>query len=602
MVYTSLSSIPCCSPVELYGIQRSGFQRPDTPGEAPTTMQLPETQVPYSPQIKPRGNPDAKILVVGEAPGANEIEAGVPFVGASGQELMKMLAEAGISESDCRFTNVINIRPDQNNINNFFATSKKESAKIGTIQHSGRYALPIIFEGIKELREEIIRVKPNVVISLGNTALWACIGHIGIMKWRGSELTGEINGHKFKLIPMVHPAAILRNWDWRWFTVVDLRRAARESSSPTYAPLNHNFIVRPSFLSVRDVLSRLLLKVHSESVRLAVDIETRDRHIACIGLAWSKVDAICIPLMDDTNPEGYWSVEEECEIWWRLYRLLTHKNCLVIGQNFMYDNQYFVRRAGFACNLVDDTMMKMHVCFPGVPKALDFIASIWCERYTFWKEESKDWDPHVGEDQLWIYNCKDAISTFEINIELDKLLDSFGLRHLYDERMRTAESAFKMMLRGFLVDKVFKAKLSMDCMEAIIQRRDFLIDVIGFDVFGPKGVSPKKMKILCYDLFQLPPKYRLNAQKKRRLTCDKDAIDEWLATCNIFYRPVLQMIKDVRSLGVFKGTFADAGIDWDGRFRCSFKVAGPHTFRWASAEDAFGFGGNMQTIPKGDER
>lgn len=566
-------------------------------------MQLPETKAKYNPTVKPRGTPDAKILIVGEAPGKNEVEAGVPFVGASGQELMKMLAEAGISEADCRFTNVINIRPPNNNINEFFATSKKAAAQIGAITHSGKYALPIVFEGIKALRAEIIRVKPNVVVACGNTALWACTGFWGILKWRGSELIGEINGHKFKLIPMVHPAAILRNWDWRWFTVVDLRRAARESSSPTYEPLNHNFIVRPSFGVVHSTLLELFNNVCREPTRLAADIETRDRHIACIGLAWDAHSALCIPLMDSTNPEGYWSPEEEVDIWWLLYKLLTHKNCLVIGQNFMYDNQYFVRRAGFACNLTDDTMMKMHVCFPGAKKALDFISSVFCERHCFWKAESKDWNPKVGEDQLWIYNCKDAIATFEINTALDELLDSFGLRTQYDERMRTSESAFKMMLRGFPVDKVFKAKLSMDCSEAIIQRRDFLLDVVGFNVFGPKGVSSVKMKKLCYDLFQLPPKYRIDQKtKRRRLTCDKNAIDEWLATCNIFYRPILQMIKDVRSLGVFKSTFADAGMDWDNRFRCSMNVAGPHTFRWSTSEDAFGFGTNMQNIPKGDER
>lgn len=566
-------------------------------------MQLPETNTEYNPTVKPRGNPDAKILIVGEAPGKNEHEAGVPFVGASGQELMKMLAEAGISEADCRFTNVINIRPPNNNINEFFATSKKAAAQIGAITHSGKYALPIVFEGIKELREEILRVKPNVVVALGNTALWASAGLWGILKWRGSELVGEIDDVKFKLIPMVHPAAILRNWDWRWFTIVDLRRAARESDKPTYEPLNHNFIVRPSFNTVHSTLLELFNNACREPTRLAVDIETRDRHIACIGLAWSKVDALCIPLMDSTDPKGYWSPEEEVDIWWLLYKLLTHRNCLVIGQNFMYDNQYFVRRAGFRCNLVEDTMVKMHVCFPGTKKSLDFISSVFCERHCFWKAESKDWDPKVGEDQLWIYNCKDAIATFEIDGVLDTLLDDFNLRVQYDERMRTSKSAFKMMLRGFPIDKAFKAKLSLDCFEAIIQRRDFLVDVVGFDVFGPKGVSSTKMKKLCYDLFQLPPKYRIDQKtKKRRLTCDKDAIDEWLATCNIFYRPILQMIKDVRSLGVFKSTFADAGVDWDGRFRCSMNVAGPHTFRWSTSEDAFGFGTNMQNIPKGDER
>ena len=91
-------------------------------------MQIPQVEFDYQPPVRPRGNPNAKILVVGEAPGKTEIDDGVPFVGASGKELMTMLAEAGINEADCLFTNVVNYRPPNNAIANFFATSKSEQA------------------------------------------------------------------------------------------------------------------------------------------------------------------------------------------------------------------------------------------------------------------------------------------------------------------------------------------------------------------------------------------------------------------------------------------------------------------------------------------
>ena len=567
-------------------------------------MQLPEVTFDYKPQVQPRGSPEAKILVVGEAPGKKEVETGVPFVGASGQELMAMLVEAGIAESECMFTNVVNVRPHGNLIAQFFRTSKKAASEAGAISHCGRYALPIIFEGIKALQALILQVKPNVVVACGAIALWACTGENGIMKWRGSEMEGDINGTKFKVIPIVHPAAILRSWSWRWFTVVDLRRVKREAAHSDIRLPGYNFTIRPSYSTVVDVLCGLFNVVEHHPFKVAVDIETRTRHIACIGLAWSRLDALCIPLLCVEDDEGYWPEEEEAIIWWLLYLLLTHPNCIVSGQNFMYDNQYFVRRAGFACNLVDDTMMKMHVCFPGAKKSLDFISSVFCTYHRFWKEEGKEWVKKMDEDVLWEYNCKDAVATYEINETLDELLLSFGLRPQYDERMRTQQSAFKMMLRGMDVSLTFKKQLFNDCVVAINQRKGFLFDVLGIDMFGPQGgVSPKKMKMLCYDLFQLPKKFRIDpATKQRRLTCDKNAINEWLQSCNIFFRPILHMIKEVRSLTVFKSTFAGAPLDWDDRFRCSMNVAGPHTFRWSTSEDAFGYGTNMQNIPRGDER
>jgi hypothetical protein len=250
-------------------------------------------------------------------------------------------------------------------------------------------------------------------------------------------------------------------------------------------------------------------------------------------------------------------------------------------------------------------MMKMHVCFPGTQKALHFISSIFCSYHCYWKDEGKEWNTHLDDDRGWIYNCRDAVATYESNIELDALLDQFNLRGQYNERMAVSkEVALPMMLRGVEASIARKKMLFQSCTRAIEQRKEFLWDVLGYDVFGPKGgVSPLKMKHLCYKILQLPPKYRMDPKtKQRRLSCDKDAIDEWLLTCNIFYRPILKMIKDVRSISVFKSTFAAAPLDWDDKFRCSLNVAGPHTFRWSASEDAFGFGANLQTIPKGDER
>lgn len=567
---------------------------------------IPEHEFSYDPPVTPRGPRDAKILIVGEAPGKNEIEAGKPFVGASGNELANMLNEAGIDINECRITNVVGYRPSRNNINLFFESSKKKGLANNAKLFRNKWVHDIVLAGVAELKKEILRVKPNVIIACGNVSLWATTGEWGITSWRGSQMLGSIEDHTFKVVPIIHPAGILRNWEWRWHTIVDLRRAKQEAESPEYVTPDYDFTIRPSYMQVMQWLADIKIKLEKSIVPLAVDIETRTKHIACVGLADTDRRAICIPFMCIEDDAGYWSFEEEFEIWKLLHDVLTHKNCHVIGQNFLYDDQYFIRRAGFACNLTDDTMMKMHVVFPGVRKGLDFISSVFCRWHCYWKDEGKEWHKNMDEDQLWEYNCKDAVATFEANTELDKLLDKFSLRDLYIERMNVSrEVALPMMLRGFEASIQYKRQLYKDCEKAITERKEFLAHVLGgVNLFGAKGgVSPQKMKWLCYDVFQLPPKYRIDPQtKQRRLSCDKDAIAEWLQSCNIIYRPILHTIKEIRSISVFKNTFAGAPLDWDDKFRCSMNVAGPHTFRWSSSEDAFGFGANLQTIPKGDER
>lgn len=450
-----------------------------------------------------------------------------------------------------------------------------------------------LLHGIEALRREIVETRPEIVIGFGNTALWACTGEWGITKWRGSQLRGNIDGTTFNFIPTYHPAYVLRMWHWRWIALEDLKRATKPWREPDY-----DFLLRPSYGDCIDWLDRTLARFDSGTVPLACDIETRTRQIACIGFADSDRHAICIPILCMENPAGYWSVEEELNLVIRIRQVLTHPNAHIIGQNYIYDMQYFARQYGIRSRLSDDTMLKHHCCFPGTQKGLDFLSSIYCRYHRYWKDESKDWDPRVGEDQLWEYNCKDACVTYEVNSELDNVVETFGLTDQYQFQLETNATAFNMMLRGVRVDKPLKAQNSIELTEAIIQLREWLEHILHpFTPFGPKGVSSPKMMKLAYEIFQLPPKY-VTVNKKRRKTANKEAVEEWCHSAEPIFRPILQAIRDFRSLGVYKSTFAEAPLDVDGRFRCSINVPGTETFRWSTATDAFGFGTNMQNIPK----
>ena len=186
----------------------------------------------------------------------------------------------------------------------------------------------------------------------------------------------------------------------------------------------HNFLVRPSFTETMSTLQMLYNRCEGEeNFHIAVDLETRHRQIACVGLAWSNVDAICIPLMCVENPKGYWSYEEEVSITLLLRKILTHKNAYIIGQNYAYDRQYIARQWGIMSTLSFDTMVAQHVLWPGAPKGLDFLSSLYSRHHVYWKDESKEWGKE-DEDTLWVYNCKDCVATFEVAQELQKALQN----------------------------------------------------------------------------------------------------------------------------------------------------------------------------------
>src|SRR3990172_7475317 len=120
-------------------------------------------------KTRPSGPCPAEVIAVGEAPGADEEVKGVPFVGTSGQELTRMLHEAGFVREEMFLTNVCKYRPPENKIEAFFLDSKMTKPN------------ELVLEGINELREDIKRVKPKLILALGATPLWALIGFRGIM-------------------------------------------------------------------------------------------------------------------------------------------------------------------------------------------------------------------------------------------------------------------------------------------------------------------------------------------------------------------------------------------------------------------------------------
>lgn len=167
-----------------------------------------------------KGNPDATIMFVGEAAGRNEDLQGMPFVGAAGKNLDKLLAEVGLSLNDVYIANVLKYRPPENR--------NPEPDEIKAHK-------PWLIEQIKV-------IKPKVICSLGNyaTKFFLANGDVdkmkeqeGITKLHGKVRMIEFDGLKIKLIPLFHPAAIIYNQkllkDWE----ADMEIVKREISQKT---------------------------------------------------------------------------------------------------------------------------------------------------------------------------------------------------------------------------------------------------------------------------------------------------------------------------------------------------------------------------------
>ena len=145
-----------------------------------------------------KGNPDASILFIGEAPGANEDREGIPFVGAAGKELDKLLRSIGLTIEDVYIANILKHRPPENRDPN--------PAEI-------RAHTPYLVEQIRI-------INPRYVCTLGNYATKFLLARFdvaamakqpGITAVHGKPIEVAIDHLRCTLFPLYHPAAILYN-------------------------------------------------------------------------------------------------------------------------------------------------------------------------------------------------------------------------------------------------------------------------------------------------------------------------------------------------------------------------------------------------------
>lgn len=548
------------------------------------------------------GMTPSPIMLLGEAyQDEAEFMSGEALTGTAGIELSRMLHEAKIMRSGCYATNVVNLRPPGNNPMAWVALKKSERTSSYSPLH-GMWVRQEVHEGVARLRKELELVQPNVVIACGNLALFAMTGAWSVAKWRGSMLTSQGFSREFKVIPTYHPRTILGQWENRAAMVRDLQRAYAEQSSPTY--LNRRsweFTIRPSLPVVFETLNRYLASADaapSEGIWVDFDLETRAGHIACAGISVSLTEAICIPFMCVEDTDGYWRPEEEAAVIHLLYRLLTHPKVNVRGQNLLYDAQYTYRHWHFVPRVRQDTMLSHHTLFPALPKRLDFQASLYCSDYVYWKDDGKTWTKDVGEDQLWQYNAVDCVRTRESGeVELEAI-KAGNLTPQHDFMQEMFWPVLKAMQLGVKIDLVRRAQIDAEMSAALLAHERFFEDVLGHKL-NPR--SSKQMIALFYTDLGVPPVYsRAKKGKPATVTCDEEALHKIKVKAPIL-GPLIDMILQYRQLSVSLSTFIRMPLDSDNRMRCSYNLCGTNTYRLSSSENAFGTGGNLQNVPKGDE-
>ena len=522
-------------------------------------------------KIPPVGPKNAKIMIVGEAPGRDEELQGEPFVGTSGRLLTNLLLRAGIRRDECYITNVIKIRPKDNRVENLALLGLKPE------------------DFYEELYQEIDQVKPNVIIALGNIALKALTGEQDILKWRGSVLQTHIKRVTYKVIPSLHPAFCLRQWAMTYILTFDLKKARKESTSRVLIRLKRNFIINPSFDTIINYLTNLLHKLEHSKIPISMDIETYTKQpvIRCLGLTTKINKAICIPFVNAYRP--IWTKKEEKEIWLYLYKILTHKNALLVGQNFSFEMHQLAPYTMGNMYPWIDTMRAHALIYPEFKHDLGFINSMYTD-LPFFKDDGKTSDERIIPfEQLMEYNCKDVVATLESALKMIRELKEMNMWKFYCEFDNPLQrTLWKMEKRGVRIDVPKLATFYERIQKEIDKLQEELENEIGYKL---NVKSSKQMIKFLYEDLNLP-------KKRNRQTGNLSANEEVLTELYKKYPHIkaLHLVIEIRRRRTLRDTFLDMNLSEDKRIRTSYGTT--ETGRLSSKKNLYGIGANLQNIPK----
>ena len=360
----------------------------------------------------------SKLILLGEAWGEQEEKYSSPFVGPAGQELYRMLGEAGFPAEHLPYQfvsaysmtkrwdnfpalllNVFNCRPpdpeNKNRAEYFYAklSDKLDIDRTFPARRMGSangYVLSQYSPHVAALRATLLEAQPNLIIALGATACWALGLPTSIGKIRGSI---HLTPHG-KVLPVYHPASILRNWSNRIVTVLDLYKARRESVYPDIRLTNREIWSQPS---IDDLY--LWWETHgSKSSLLAFDIETlRKRQISEVGFASDSQHALHIPFVWETRSNGakfyesYWPDTKTEVQAWKFVKMVCESEIPKVGQNVLqYDSYWMTKELGITLrNVLWDTMTMAHCWQPELDKNLGFLGSIFLDEKS-WKSIRRD--------------------------------------------------------------------------------------------------------------------------------------------------------------------------------------------------------------------
>jgi uracil-DNA glycosylase family 4 len=568
------------------------------------------------PYVGPRGPRSARVMVIGEAPGAREEKEGEPFVGGAGQLLQEMLNTVGVDPDKVFYTNLCRHRPPNNELRLWFTQDK--------------FGMPnqTVIAGLTELKKEIEEVQPNVIIPVGSFPLKFTTGKgrwvkdkesrkwtmAGIGDYRGYIYQGLPFVGRRKCVPTYHPANILREYSNKHIAKLDLRRAREQSEYPEIRrPRRHlvsdpqgaeraawvKWLLSPNGTTPRECGVRAPDNASAEAWWLDVpsdpfltaDIEYPGNKLVCVGYTRHGDIGICLVNRSASDLA--------------LIRDILLSGIPLCWQNGMFDAAILDWFYDVDCYhlIKHDSFVGMHVAYTEMPRSLEFIGSVFNED-EYWKD-MVDWQAiGTGEQSIndvYVYNPIDVRNThLAMKCLLEDELKPEAYCVTYEREMSYVEPLYRFSQRGVKVDIEGIRKL-----QEILEKEQATIEA-GLSMLAGWTVNPRsppQIAKLLYDQLSVPrgPKTPPSSKFPEGQWSMSDIVlaDLSLKCANAKQRTAIRLVREARERSSLVSKFCEIELDDDGRMRCHYDPAKTVTGRLASRKFyPTGRGTNLQNVPR----
>ena len=534
---------------------------------------------------------NAKIMLVGDSPWTEEVKHGQVFKGPSGQKLNEFLSANDLDRNEIYITNSVKCKPH--------------------ISSSGGPAPipPEVTELCKRLFlvPEILQLKPNIIVPMGDAALYALTKQRGITKKRGFVFYHDItNGKKTftaKVLPTFHPAYILRSQHMAPFSIADFRQVKEQQRSNKIIDASKKTDYK-ALTSVKETLH--FLNELEASKAISIDLETT-------GLDYAKDDILCIAMSPKVKKSRVLNLRANFpkKIKWaykrkilqKLYDII-HSGRLNYGQNFKFDlhflHKLFLQQIGKGIDIRKvnwrEVLLLQMLLDENIPKDLKSLTHM-LEDIRYTKEEVSTVKGgtlvKASLKDRSIYAAKDTDATLRIGKRLVKRVKSEEEGVLWklfkEEEMPFSKCLFDMELFGMHVSNKRINELDKRCKQKLRECQYKMYQLVGrkFNIR-----SQKELPIVLFKELKIKGNINFLTTKTKVFSTGKAHI-EWLIANES--HPFLKILKNYRAYDKIKSTFVDglrAVKDENNILHTNFLVWGTVSGRPSSKNP------NLLNIPK----